>query len=306
MRVEHHLHVVEVAHAHAAAGDQRVARPPPPLDGLGDRGLVVARRGRGRRRRSRPARRSASSMCRFESRIWPGRERPAAFDQLVAGREHADPGPRVHRRRSTTPRLASTPRCAGRSTVPARTRRSPRATSLARRPHVVAAARPASSIDAPSSSAARSCLDHHHRVGAAGIGAPVMIRTAWPAPTVDGRVRRRRRACRRPRGAPASRPVRRRVGGPHREPSIAVLANGRHRLGRDDAAPTSTQPSGVGERQRLGCSAVRQRASTHARASLERDHVTHAARAWRGRPGTRGTPGPRSSRSSASSTVARR
>ena len=47
-------------------------------------------------------------------------------------------------------------------------------------------------------------LDHHDGVGAAGIGAPVMIRTAWPGPTRD-RARRPRPAWRRRRatGAPA-------------------------------------------------------------------------------------------------------
>ena len=166
---------------------------------------------------------SASSVARFESRIWPGRQGAARLDQLVAGRQHADPRARVGehlRRRRSRPARRGGP---GASTSPGAntaspTRRSSPATRTAspgatsapeRHPGAVvearACARPSRTASAPS-----------------GIGAPVMIRMASPGlqrPVGrvagrdlgdDGQHHRRRlrgaRRCRRP--APRSRPWR--------------------------------------------------------------------------------------------------
>ena len=54
-----------------------------------------------------------------------GAQRPRAGDQLVAGREHADPGPGVDGDLGDAPTVASTPRWAGVTSSPAPNTRSP-------------------------------------------------------------------------------------------------------------------------------------------------------------------------------------
>ena len=70
--VEHHLDEVEVAHAHAAAREQRIARRHPSLHRFCDHALVVSGHaevdGGGVRLRLT----AASSIVRFDSRICPG------------------------------------------------------------------------------------------------------------------------------------------------------------------------------------------------------------------------------------------
>ena len=114
--VEHDLHEVEVAHADAAAVTSASHSAAPRLNSVGDRGLVVANEAEVDRRRSPPAATSASSIARFDSRICPGasgrRRRPAR--RRSTARRPAAGGYTAHPRDAE---LASTPRCAGPSTV---------------------------------------------------------------------------------------------------------------------------------------------------------------------------------------------
>ena len=92
--VEHHLDEVDVAHRHAARRQHGVARRRRPARSAAVMArLVVGDVAEVDRRRSRPRPRSASSVGRLLSRICPGRSGPVPTDQLVAGRQHADPRP---------------------------------------------------------------------------------------------------------------------------------------------------------------------------------------------------------------------
>ena len=155
-----------------------------------------------------------------------GRKRAAALDELVAGRDHADPRPAGTPARGRT-RATRAPRdapdgsrvCGGKTRSPAWTSLPARRTAspgLHRRTDqhrpVVCASRSSSTITTASAPGA--------------IAAPVMMRTARPA-RPRGSAERRPRACRRPRGAPASPKTRRRCPRPRTaKPSTAVLSNG--------------------------------------------------------------------------------
>ena len=134
--------------------------------GRGEGGLVVADEAEVDRASAPACATRASSIGRLHSRIWPGRERPTALDQLVAGREDADPG-RGGPPPARTPMLASTPRWAGRSTVPAvRTTSPARTSSPVRR-----TASPGATGTAEAHPVAvehLAVLDHDHGVGAVG------------------------------------------------------------------------------------------------------------------------------------------
>ena len=223
--VEHDLHEVEVAHAHAAAGDERVAVGRAALERGGDRGLVVAAPGRGRRPRSPTAASSASSVGRFESRIWPGPSGAGAVDQLVAGGQHADPGPaarRAHRRSADAGQHAEVGRRSAR--CPRSTTASPACTSSPAGRTAAARRRPRTSTLDRVAVGRSVCSTITTASAPAGIGAPVMIRMAWPGPTVGvGAVPAGQRAddVSADRGAAGGSSAARTA-----KPSIAVLANG--------------------------------------------------------------------------------
>ena len=294
--VEHHLHEVEVAHAHAAAGDDRVARrPAPPRDG--GRMASSSSRAGPRSTASQPAsphqgeQRGAVGVADLARAA--GRRRPSTSSSPVdstptrAGREHGAPRQAEAGQHAE---VAGREHGAGAKTTWPGRRSSPA------RPDVVAgAARP------PRSSRRRrrrpACpLDHHDGVGARrASGAPVMMRTASPGPT--GRRpagRRRRPACRPPssrdRGAGG-------VGRPHRE---AVHGRCWRTAARRAAAVTgsaSHPPEGLGQRHgRRGWQGQAARRGSVARASSSsgsrrRAGIRRASCAARGRRGRRGTRG---------------
>ena len=179
------------------------------------------------------------------------RERPG-LDQLVAGREHADPRPRVAPAPRSTSRLASTPRCAGVSTVPGLEHPLARLEVAARGPHVVAGARGRDDRD-PSSPSAFGALDHHDRVGAvghrrAGHDADRLARRrpaivgARPAGELADDAQRDRGRVGRARG----------VGGPHRVAVHRGVRERRHRSRprRPRARARDPRASASGDRSR--------------------------------------------------------
>ena len=275
MRSSTDLHEVEVAHAHPAADVTRASQAAAPsADGRGEHGLVVGRPAEVDRLEpgSRPP--AASSIGRLESRIWPGASGAGAVDQLVAGGQHADPGPGDARRRPRRPTLASTPRWAGREhrargddhvARPRRRRRAgARGCPRARPPRT-------STPSSPSGASVRSTITTASAPG--GIGAPVMMRTASPGPTVAVGRRARRRGCRRPRGGPGASSAAPAVSAARTaKPSIAVLSNG----GTASAAATAsavTQPERVGERHAAGAERAARRPRTCGPGLVERDHA---------------------------------
>ena len=122
--VERGLHVVVVADRHAAAREDGVAADRAPARAYATMRVLVVARDAEVDGSTPASRASATSIGRFESRIWPGRERRRRLDELVAGGEHTDAGAAVHVH-VAAPTLASTPTCAGPSTVPAGNTTSP-------------------------------------------------------------------------------------------------------------------------------------------------------------------------------------
>ena len=249
---------------------------------------------------------SASSVGRLESRIWPGRERRRALDQLVAGGQHADPGPRErphlgHAELSQHAEVGGRELVAGRQHLLAGLRSSP----AARRWLPGSTATSMRTARPPSSRSVRSTMTTAS--APAGIGAPVMMRTASPAPSdrsagLPGRQRRPPRGS--VTGAPAVSAAR------TAKPSMAVLANGGtasvddHVVGQHETRRLGQRDGHRGERlapvEHVGAGVV------------EADHDRHPTGRSDDAPTLddlgqeRRNSGPRSSRSRASSTVARR
>ena len=116
------------------------------------------------------------------------RSRPAV-DELVAGREDADPGTSVDARARLGPRLASTPTWPALSTSRAPKTCCAASDVLPGAPHELPGPPPpprSTTIDPPSSVRVRSTM--HTASAPCGNGAPVMMRIASPGPTeVRGR-----------------------------------------------------------------------------------------------------------------------
>ncbi len=206
---------------------------------------------------------SASSVGRLVSRICPGRSGSGPVDQLVAGRQHADPRPRVGQRPR---RRRATPARRGGRASPRRRRRTPRSPGCRSSPAArtwVPGSTATSTRTARPPSSALGPLDHHDRVGAVGqrraghdahrLARPqrAVGRVARPPPRpTTGRVDRRRRPCRR-RG-PRSRPSRCwRTAAPPRSPTTS---------------PASTSPTAASAGTGRGASGA-QRSRTWASAS---------------------------------------
>ena len=95
----------------------------------------------------------------------PRPQRRPVGDQLVAGRQHGDPGRRDGRSRRRALMLASTPATAGETTVPA-VNTGRRRGRRRRRPGRTRPARAARDEADPAAVDALAVLDHRHRVGA--------------------------------------------------------------------------------------------------------------------------------------------
>ena len=234
--VEDDLHVVEVAHAHAAAGEDGVARRPRPARGRPRWRRRRRRSTRGRRRRTRTPPRRASSDGRFESRICPGARGPGPStssspvditptrgrgNTVTDGRARRWPARRGGPAPAPRPGRPPRRRAGGRRRRDGCGRRPPRLDRRCgpgRRPPAPCA-RPSRSASAPSG------------IGRAGHDPDRLAR-----PDRDGRRRAGRQRADRRRAPPARRPCRRPA--PRTRPSpcsrTAGSARCHHRLGHHE------------------------------------------------------------------------
>ena len=256
---------------------------------------------------------------RFESRIWPGSSGCGPLDQLVAGGEHADPGPGHDRDLGRGRATASTPRWPARQHLAGREHRLARLRGR-RRPGARGCRRAPRSRTSTVASSSATCgaLDHHDGVGAVGHrrAGHDADRLARPDATVGGaspaRIvpttrehgrarRRRRRRCRRParRSRPsrcwrtAGRPRRRRR--PRRARSPSASASGTATGASGVSAPSTWARASSSEIMPLILPP--RRSTPHgSRRDRRRPAISRRGRAWRrarrGRRGTRGR-GPR-------------
>ena len=220
--------------------------------------------------RSPAAATSASSIGRFESRIWPGASGPARRHELVAGGQHARPGAGARRDLGAAD--------AGQHPEVGRAEHRAGGEDRVAGAHVVAAPRTAvpaatSSVSSTRVRAGRAApLDHDHGVGTGGhrraghdpdrlarADRPVGGRPAitWP----------------RPGAGPAGRAGAGGVGGPHGEAVHGRVGEGRHRLGRRRPRRSRRPRASASGTGRAGSGA---HAVEHARPRLlERDHARH-------------------------------
>ncbi len=192
--------------------------------------------------------RAASRAVRLESRIWPGPSgRPGATSSSPVDRTPTRG--RVPTCTPVAPMLANTPRWAGVRAVPAPNTSSPACrSSPARRTWLPGSTAISTRTPSSPTAAVRSTITTASAPG--GIGAPVMIRTASPAPTA--------RVGATPAGSVST--TARSTGAPTvsiertANPSMAVLSNGGTASGaligsrstRPSASPTGTTAVGVG------------------------------------------------------------
>ena len=202
-----------------------------------DRGLVVAARSRGRPPRRPASATSASSIGRFESRIWPGRERPRPSTSSSPVESTPTRDAPVHRHLGARRAIASTPRCAGASTVPA-VEHDVAGLDVATRGAGCGRPRSAgTAMSTPSVTVALGALDHHDRVGAVGhrraghdpdrLARPDRHRRRVPGREVAHDAQPHRRVGRRAGG----------VGGPHRVAVHRGVGERRHRARRRRRRP---------------------------------------------------------------------
>ena len=167
-----------------------------------------------------------------------GCERPAALDQLVAGRDHTDPSSRVHRHAARSRAMRARRGARAGSPSAARTPDHP----LRRRSPAVRTASPGATCSLTrtvSSSAASVSSTITTASAPGGIAAPVMIRTAWPGVDLDRGRSARRQAARRPGGAPGSLATRAQCQRPAPRSRPSRCCRTAARLPARRAAPTS-------------------------------------------------------------------
>ena len=214
----------------------------------------------------------ATSIGRFESRIWP------RASGSPGGTSSSPVDSRPTRGRGTTvtsvrPTLASTPRWVGRSSVPAGTTTSPTCTSSpAPRTAVPGLTSSVSSTSSGPAGRLRSTITTAS--APSGIGAPVMIRIASPGPTGrSGAIPAIRVATTRSAGGRGlARPGG--VGGLHREAVHRRVHERRHRFERRDRL-RGDAPDGVGQRHRPRRQPLARRQHRGLRLT-ERDHARNA------------------------------
>ena len=248
--VEHHLDVVEVAHAHAAARDQRVALGQALLERRGDGGFIVgddaevdgvAARLVHHRDKRRPV--GVADLTRPQG--------TAVVDQLVAGRQHTDTGPAEHRN-APVAQAGQHAEVAGPEHGEGLERDLARGEVLARRTNVVTGARGACDRDEPVV-VDPGVLHHHDGVGP--LGDRCARHDAHRLAHAD-------RAIRRPPGGQRGDDLQARsclrVGSPHREAVHRGVGERRDVLigaqldGRDATERVCQRDRGGMERSALG------------------------------------------------------
>ena len=183
MRSSTDLDEVEVAHAHAAAGDDGVAARRRPARSAADGGLVVAHEPEVDRLEARLGDERQQHRAGCDSRIWPGCQRSAPSSTSSSPVDSTPTRGAAHTATSVRPMLASTTEVS-RADDGARgdSDRVAAAHVVAGRPHGVAGGRGRCRCARRRSTASvSSTITMASAPG--GTGAPVMIRIASPGPT---------------------------------------------------------------------------------------------------------------------------